>query len=152
ALPLAIYNAGHHWITFRGNFQRDTTPGALAGKFRMLVDTGHGRGLFGWMIDEDWQTPTPHPPANALAAASAGISAIASHPRRHLLFYVFVLALLLAPLARGRDLRTILFALIAMAVAWIQMAITANTGGSVHHTVLLWPLPQVVIAVSLAAA
>ena len=32
ALPLVIYNAGHHWVTFRGNFQRDTTPGAISGK------------------------------------------------------------------------------------------------------------------------
>jgi len=152
AFPLLLYNTGHHWVTFAGNFRHDTAPGAITGKFRMLVDTGHGDGLFGWMIDEDWQTPAPHAPQNALAAASARISALAGHPRRHLLVYAFLLALLLAPLARGTALRTILFALIAMAVAWIQMAITANTGGSVHHTILLWPLPQVVIAVSFAAA
>ncbi|MGO9261473.1 MAG: ArnT family glycosyltransferase [Bryobacteraceae bacterium] len=152
ALPLLIYNAGHHWVTFTGNFQRDTTPGAISGKFRMLVNTGQGDGLFGWMIDEDWQTPAPHAPKGALAVVSARISALAGHPRRHLLVYAFGLALLLAPLARGTALRTILFAVIAMAVAWIQMAINANTGGSVHHTVLLWPLPQVVIAVSFASA
>jgi Dolichyl-phosphate-mannose-protein mannosyltransferase len=152
ALPLLIYNAGHHWVTFRGNFQRDTAPGAIAGKFRILVNSGQGDGLFGWMTDEDWQTPSPHAPASFLAVSSAAISAFAGHPRRHLLVYAFLLALLLAPLARGMALRTIVFALIAMAVAWIQMAITANAGGSVHHTILLWPLPQVVIAVSLAAA
>jgi hypothetical protein len=39
-----------------------------------------------------------------------------------------------------------------MAVAWIQMAITANAGGSVHHTILLWPLPELVIAVVFAGA
>ena len=39
-----------------------------------------------------------------------------------------------------------------MTVAWIQMAINASTGGSVHHTILLWPLPQIIIAISLAAA
>ena len=54
--------------------------------------------------------------------------------------------------ARGNDLRAILFALIAMAVAWVQMATNANTGGSVHHTILLWPFPQLVVAVSFAAA
>ena len=63
-----------------------------------------------------------------------------------------MLAVLLAPLARGPALRAILFALIAMAVGWVQMAITANTGGSVHHTILLWPFPQLVVAISLAAA
>jgi hypothetical protein len=152
ALPLVIYNSSNHWVTFRGNFQHDSTPGALSTKFHMLVETAHGGGLFGWLTDEDWQTAAPHLPKSALASASANISSLAGHPRRDLLVYAFVLALLLTPLARGTDLRAILLALIALAVAWIQMAITANTGGSVHHTILLWPLPQVVIAVSLAAA
>jgi hypothetical protein len=39
-----------------------------------------------------------------------------------------------------------------MAVAWIQMAITAGAGGSVHHAILLWPLPQMIVALSFAAA
>ena len=152
ALPLVIYNAGHHWVTFRGNFQRDTTPGAIPGKFRMLVDTGRGGGLFGWMTDEDWQTTAPHLPMGGLPSVSANISSLARHPRHDVLVYLFVLALLLAPLARGTELRAILLAVVALAIAWIQMAITANAGGSVHHTILLWPLPQVAIAVSLAAA
>src|ERR1019366_6074144 len=52
----------------------------------------------------------------------------------------------------GHALRAILFALLAMAIAWAQMAITADAGGSVHHAILLWPLPQMVIAISFAAA
>ena len=60
AFPLLVYNAGHHWVTFAGNFHRDTSE--LAGKARMLRDTAEGRGLFGWMTAEDWQTPHPHPP------------------------------------------------------------------------------------------
>jgi hypothetical protein len=30
------------------------------------------------------------------------------------------------------------------------MAVNQNTGGSIHHTILLWPLPQAVIALSFA--
>ena len=60
--------------------------------------------------------------------------------------------MLLAPLAGGTALRTVLFGLIALAVAWVQMAITANAGASVHHTVLLWPLPQLIVAASFAGA
>jgi hypothetical protein len=37
-----------------------------------------------------------------------------------------------------------------MAVAWVQMILNKDTGGSIHHTILLWPLPQIVAAVSLA--
>jgi hypothetical protein len=55
-------------------------------------------------------------------------------------------------LAGGNAKRTILFALIAMSIGWWQMAVTANAGGSVHHAILLWPFPQIVIGVSFAAA
>jgi 4-amino-4-deoxy-L-arabinose transferase-like glycosyltransferase len=150
ALPLIVYNIEKPLATFRGNASWDTTD--LAGKGRLLVATVDGGGLFGWLNMEDWQTHNPHLPHGALEAASARISALAGHPRRSLLLYAFVLALLLAPLARGYALRAILFALLAMAIAWTQMAITANAGGSVHHAILLWPLPQMIIAISFAAA
>jgi hypothetical protein len=48
--------------------------------------------------------------------------------------------------------KAILFALVFMAVTWIQMALTRNAGGSVHHAVLLWPFPQFVVALALAEA
>src|SRR5882724_7536481 len=32
------------------------------------------------------------------------------------------------------------------------MAVTANAGGSVHHAILIWPLPHMAIAISFAAA
>src|ERR1039458_5753066 len=149
ALPLLVFNEKNHWATFRGTFHKDTSD--LPGKARMLMNTAKGGGLFSWMFDEDWQTTVPHPAKGRAPTASADISSLAGHPRRHLLFYGFLLALALAPLARGDALRAIVFALVAMAVAWIQMAITANAGGSVHHTILLWPLPQLIVAVSFAA-
>ena len=34
----------------------------------------------------------------------------------------------------------------------MEMALTANTGASVHHTILLWPLPQAIAAISFAGA
>jgi len=136
--------------TFHGNASWDASD--LAGKSRLLVATADGSALFGWLNEEAWQTSQPHPPHAALQSASARISALAGHPRHSLVLYAFGLALLLAPLARGRALRTIVFALLAMAIAWVQMALTANAGGSVHHAILLWPLPQMVIAISFAAA
>lgn len=150
AAPLIAYNAGHQWVTFGGNFHRDTS--LVAAKAVFLENTAGGAGLFGWMTSEDWKTPVPHQPADSLSRASAGISAIAGHPHHHLLLYAFALALLLTPWVRGTALRAIALSLIAMAVAWAQMAVTTNTGLSVHHTILLWPLPQVVIAVSFASA
>jgi hypothetical protein len=141
--PLLIFNAKTHWSTFRGNVKRDTAAGVLEGKARMLMNTVNGQGLFGYLTDEDWQTPQPHLVSTALADA-------ADHPRHTLMFYAVLLALLAAPFAGGRAFRTVAFCVIALAVAWIQMAMTANTGGSVHHTILLWPLPVWIVAVSFA--
>jgi hypothetical protein len=148
--PLLIYNVENHWATFIGNVSRDTSD--IPGKAHILMETAKGDGLFSWMFDEQWQTPSPHAPKGIVQQTSAKISSLSGHPRRHALFYAFLLALLLTPLARGDALRAILFALIAMAVAWVQMATNANTGGSIHHTILLWPFPQMVVAVAFAAA
>ena len=35
----------------------------------------------------------------------------------------------------------------ALAIGWMEM-LKGATGSSIHHTILLWPLPQVVIALS----
>ena len=150
ALPLIVYNIDQPLATFRGNASWDTSD--LAGKGRLLAATADGSALFGWLNDEGWQTRDPHLPDGTLQSASARISALAGHPRHSLMLYAFGLALLLAPLARGHALRAIVFALLAIAFAWVQMAVTANAGGSVHHAILLWPLPQMVIAISFAAA
>jgi 4-amino-4-deoxy-L-arabinose transferase-like glycosyltransferase len=150
ALPLIVYNVDEKLATFRSNVTRDTSD--IPGKARQLMNTANGSGLFDWLVNENWEAPVPHQPEGWLPRASAHISALVGHPRHNLMLYAFALALLLAPLARGNALRTILFALIAMAVAWAQMAVTARAGTSVHHTILLWPFPEMVIAVSFAAA
>ena len=149
ALPLIVYNVDTQGATFSGQgFATDDLPG----KARLLMYTAQAKALRGWMVDEGWETPLIHAPRGALEKASLAISSAAGRPQQGLLLWAFVLALLLAPLARGPDLRAILFALIAMAVQWAQMAITANAGGSVHHAILIWPLPQMLIAVSFASA
>jgi hypothetical protein len=149
ALPLIVYNVNNQFATFRG---QSYETGNIPGKALMLMNTARGTALFGWLVDEDGQTPSPHAPKTALQKASSIVSEWAGRPRQNLMLYAFALALLLAPLARGGDLRAILFALVVMAVQWVQMAITVNAGGSVHHTILLWPLPAMAIAVSFAAA
>lgn len=150
ALPLLIYNYKQHLVTFRNNLSYETHD--IPGKARLLLATADSRGLFSWLVNEDWQTHDPRPPKGLVQSASAAISALARHPRHNLTLWAFYLALLLAPLARGDALRAILFALIAMLVAWLQMAVTANAGGSVHHAILIWPFPYIVIAVSFASA
>jgi 4-amino-4-deoxy-L-arabinose transferase-like glycosyltransferase len=148
SLPLLIFNINNHWDTFRGNFQLDTS--GLGGKAKLLAQTAKGGGLLGWLTAPNWQTPVPRLPHGIIQQASAKISAIAGNPHSSLQLYLFVLALLISPLAGRTALRTIAFCLAVMTVAWLQMALNANTGGSVHHTILMWPLPAIIMAVSLA--
>jgi hypothetical protein len=150
ALPLVVYNVDKKLDTFRSNASYDAHD--VPGKARLLRATADGSGLFGWLVSEDWQTELPHAQAGLVQMASAKTSWLARRPRHNLMFYAFVAAVLLAPLVRGAGLRAILFALIAMTVAWAQMAVTVNAGGSVHHAILVWPLPEMVIAISFAAA
>ena len=150
AMPLLIYNAARRGNTFRGNAARDTSE--LAGRFEMLKQTLSGMGLIGTLTEEALPPPVPRQPSGVIQEASASLAAQTGHPVRNVSLYGFLLALLLAPLAYGRGLRVILFALLAMALAWIQMATTRGAGGSVHHTILLWPLPCIVMAVSFSAA
>jgi hypothetical protein len=150
ALPLLFYNAGHHWVTFRGNFHKDFA--GVPGKTRMLVETAAGGGLFGWMTADDALTPQPHAPSDALSSLSFRISSLAGQPHHHLLHYCFLLALLLLPFCRMNAIRAVLFGTLALVLAFFQMAITRDAGGSVHHTILLWPLPQFVVAVAFASA
>jgi hypothetical protein len=82
--------------------------------------------------------------------ASAGISTLAGRPSSGWLAAAFVAAVVLAPFAGGAAMRAVAFFLIAMTVAWIQMAANPHTGGTVHHVILLWPWPEAVIAISLA--
>jgi hypothetical protein len=149
SLPLIVYNVDNNWETFR-NHRYELN--AISGKAELLAGTADASAMFGWLVDENWKTPVPHQPKGWIQSATVKISALAGHPRRNLMLYGFALALLLAPLARGHELRAILFALIVMVVGWLQMAITVNAGGSVHHAILLWPLPEMAIGVSLAAA
>ena len=150
ASPLIWYNLHTRGATLRETATADTA--GLSHKVLLLRLTANGSGLFGTLNNEDYQTPRPHAPRNWLERTSAAIASLLGHPRESLLPWAFAAALLLAPLSRGPDLRLILFALITMAVAWGQMVFTARAGGSVHHTILLWPFPQMAIGISFAAA
>jgi hypothetical protein len=61
--------------------------------------------------------------------------------------------LLLIPwLWRTRARWTLVFCLVVLVVAWFLMVFTKGAGGSVHHVVLLWPIPHFFLAVAFAEA
>jgi hypothetical protein len=144
--PLLVFNAQHHWRTFRNNASFSAEN--VGQKAEILKRTLNGSGLFGYMVNDSSSVPTELP-ERWLERASTSLADFARDPHQNFLLPALLVCLLTAPLWR-RSWRAILFALICMTVTWIQMALTRNAGGSVHHAVLLWPFPQFVVALALA--
>ena len=150
ALPLIVYNVNSGGGTLRGTVAVE--QGSLKQKAGMLWLTVNGTGLYRFVPFEDFETAHPHGARTALERISAALDSATGSPRTNLLFAAICAALLLMPLTGGRERRAIRFALLAMALAWAQMFFTANAGSSVHHTILLWPLPQMVVGIAFASA
>ena len=146
ASPLIAYNLHMRAATINQTFAFDSR--GIPQKVRMLEATADGSGLFGWLNAEDGPLrPAAHSsgiaqPYSVAQRVSGAIASLTGNPRRSWMLYAFCAALLLTPLSTGSARRAILFAVLAMACAWTLMAVTANAGGSVHHTILLWPLPH----------
>jgi len=145
AAPLLTFNVTHGWATFRSNWKPDAS--GLATKGWLLLLTVRGEALFGYLAEES--APVPRQPSSVLERASAALASATGHPRGNLSAYALAAALLLLPLASAAARRTVLFALLAAAIAWALMSLNRNTGGGAHHAILLWPLPILTIAVSL---
>ncbi len=145
--PLIQYNRTHHWDTFRSNSH--FTFDDLYPKSTMLRHTADGSALFGYLVNE--AEGRPREPQTLRERLSAQLSAWAGVRRRSFFVAAFLVAVALLPWLWFTPARRLsLFLLIAIAVGWFQMAITQNAGGSVHHTILLWPMPTLFVAVAFA--
>jgi 4-amino-4-deoxy-L-arabinose transferase-like glycosyltransferase len=148
ALPFLIYNVQTNLDTFRQN--SSWTLSELNGKAMLLRFTLDGSGLFGFLVHEDHQAEHPIPAQTALDRAAYWVSDTAGR-RNGWLPYAVAAALLFLPLLwRTPARKPMLFALIVFAVGWFQMAVTRGAGGSVHHAVLLWPFPHLIVAIAAA--
>lgn len=146
ASPLILYNVRSRGATFR-QARFDATD--LAGKARLVRSTLEGSVLFGYLTREDDGRIRLDPPTT-WERASLTVSELGGRPRRSAMPFALAASFALLPLLGPHARRAVLFCAIAMAVAWIQMALNQGTGGSAHHAVLLWPLPQWIVAVALA--
>jgi 4-amino-4-deoxy-L-arabinose transferase-like glycosyltransferase len=144
ASPLIVYNVTQNYPTFHAT--NGFTLQELYGKSFVLRGTLEGAGLFGYLVNED-TAPQPRQPSNALERAAFQIHEFAgTHRRNHLIWALLIVLISLPFLRRDRAFRIILFCAIAAAIGWFQMAITKEAGAAVHHVVLLWPLPHLMIA------
>jgi hypothetical protein len=153
ALPLVAYNVDSNFETFRSNstFSLAQFPSRL----HALRITWDGEILWDYMVHAPWAPGFPRDIETTVEDASDALHSVAGS-RYH--YYnalepAFCLALALLPfLWFTRARKPMLFCLIAMAVAWLQMAFTKDAGLGAHHVVLLWPLPQWFLAVGFVQA
>jgi len=146
SLPFVIYNGHRRAETFRSSGHLE--PRGAPAKFIHVRSALGGYGLFGYLVSEE---ATDHPKAAVSLRGRAAVF-LRDHLGEHRsggMEYAALLALLAVPLWwRSRAAR---FCLVFCAVAWFFMASTRDAGASLHHTVLLWPFPQLFVAVAISA-
>jgi hypothetical protein len=153
AMPLVAYNAVSNFDTFRSNstFLLSQLPSRL----HALRITWDGEILWEYMVHAPWAPGVMRESDTALQNVSEEVhSEVGFRYHYHNeMEPAFWLALALTPLLWLTGARKpLLFCLIAMAVAWLQMAVTQNAGLGAHHVVLLYPLPHWFLAVAFVEA
>jgi hypothetical protein len=150
ALPLIVYNAASGLATFRSNSSFSFDDFRI--KARSLQTTWNGSALFGYIANNP-DAGSPRPAETTLERASFALhSAVGDHRQNWLEAAFLVGLLLLVPLVWWKRARLPLFCLIAIAVAWLLMALTKGAGIAAHHAVLLWPIPHLFLGVVFAEA
>lgn len=132
--PLLVFNYKTGGASFQGNAALDTGPVWIKGK--QLLQALGVQNIF--HAGGEHALPPVQPVTPVAAALSKFDYTFPLQPS------LFLAALLAAPwLWRSRHYR---FCLIALIAGYGYMFALRNAGSGVHHTVLLWPLPHLLIA------
>ena len=138
-------------ISPRGNLPNLTVTWSHAPRPRMFVHVRSalgGYGLYGYLVSEEY-TEKPKAPVSAIGRAAVYLRDHTGEHRGAGMEYAAILSLLAIPL--WWPSRAARFCVVFTAVAWFFMASTKDAGASLHHTVLLWPFPQLLVAIALSA-
>jgi 4-amino-4-deoxy-L-arabinose transferase-like glycosyltransferase len=142
SLPFVIYNGHRRAETFRSSAHFE--PRRAPAKFLHVRSALGGYGLFGYLVSEEF-SDNPKPAVSLRGRAAAFIRDHLGEHRSGGMEYATGLALLAVPFWwRSGAAR---FSVVFCAVCWFLMASTRDAGASLHHTVLLWPFPQLFVAV-----
>lgn len=152
ALPLVIYNIARPLETLRSNVQAG--PLELPHKTEILAQTMEGYVLFGFLTAVE-PGPQPGESKHWYQSLSLAVSRTIGQPRRNAMLWAAVASVLSLFvfwkwLWRSPARQPILFGLIACAVTWLPMLLTAGAGGGAHHVILLWPFHLLPIAAVIA--
>jgi len=145
--PLISYNIVQPLATALKIVSGDDPP--LVIKVRMMDGTLDGGGLLGYVVRDLPQgrplSLRPHQKASIWLSAKAGA------PRRSFQQVILVGCFLALPLLLwSPHRRAALCTALAFLFGWALMLMTKGAGGSLHHTILLWPLPHLLAGLTLA--
>jgi Dolichyl-phosphate-mannose-protein mannosyltransferase len=144
AAPFVVYNLRNRNAT-GANARLETEHFRL--KLQMAGDTLNGASLFGFIAPVESERSKS--PAPGIGRLPIWIRDHLGEHRQQGMAWAFLLSLAAVPWWwRSRAAR---FSLVFIAVTWTIMALTRGAGGAAHHAVLLWPFPQLFVAVTLAS-
>jgi hypothetical protein len=149
ALPLLVFNVKQLNATLGGNAHLSFENFPV--KYAVLSSAVDGSGLLGYLVAPESEE-NPKEPSSLQGRVASWISQRSGHREKNLMFYAILLATAMAFLwwrAPGR--RAALFAVVCGGVTFLAMAVTRNAGTGIHHSVLLWPMPQLLVGASFGA-
>ncbi len=148
SFPFLFYNTVKPLDTFRTNVQVDEQ--SVPAKLYMLDRTLDGSGLMGYIVREDPEGPVQN--LKWVEKIPLFLNDKLGNPRNSLQHLLLVAALLLAPIVCwfGPHRRAAIFFLLGAALTYALMLLTRRAGGAAHHTILLWPVPQILLTLLLA--
>lgn len=149
AYPLIHYNIEKPLATITKN--TGAADQAMISKIASFDGALDGRGLFGYVVRD---VPDPEGKTGAFRLderATLWLSAKLGAPRRSLQHLLLIGAVLLLPLMFWSPWRrAAVFTALALMLSWAAMLLTKGAGGSLHHTILLSPLPHLLAGLVLA--
>jgi hypothetical protein len=149
ASPLILYNVHQPNATLRLNAQLSLEDVGV--KFQQLELATRGATLFGYLATDDG-SGSAKPLGSWHGRASWWIRERLGKHRFSLFGYAILLAILATPLWWRSPLRKAgVFSLTFSVVTFAAMAVTRHAGSAVHHILMLWPMPHLLVGVAIAA-
>jgi hypothetical protein len=146
ASPLVWFNVARPGETATQNAR--FTSKAIPLKLIALREGIEGSTLWGYMVN-DRAALNRRAPRTALERTYAAIARATGVHYANWMVAAWLLGLACMALLIGSpEWKLLSFLAVATAVAWVQMAFNAGTGGAPHHVVLLWPFPAIFLGVA----
>ena len=153
AFPLISFNVENNFPTLRSNAHFSTMQ--FRYKVAVLESTSNGSAWFGTVVSEPG-SQNPRVPQTEIGKWIVAFHDRIGDHRSDYLPYALGASLFLLPVLvtwrRYQAARILLFFLIVTCIAWLQMAFTENAGTGAHHPALMWPFPELFVAVAFTEA